>query len=132
MGEFKAEKPAADFLDEFAGSVEFKEPVVVAPMEHEYVALGIGRYCYGFAQILAWREFQEIRCRSKRNLGDILNGRLPLRKRRHGPQYGQSDRCDKNSFHGNLLHPARTSGCHCMRTARPVEAVAPLVRAGNI
>ena len=81
MREFKAEKPAADFLDEFAALVEFEEPVIVAPMEDEDVALGISGHCDGLTQVLARREFQEVWHGSERNFRDILDGRFALRKR---------------------------------------------------
>ena len=82
MGEFEAEKSAADFLDEFAGLVEFEQPVVVAAVEDEDVALGIGGHRDGLAQVLARREFQKVRHGRERNFRDILDGRLALRKRR--------------------------------------------------
>src|SRR5439155_16166422 len=81
MGEFKAEKSAADFLEEFAALVEFKEPVIVAPVEHEDVALGISGYRDSLTQVLARREFQEVWHGSKRNFRDILDSRLALRER---------------------------------------------------
>src|SRR5207237_10289573 len=90
---------AADFLDEFAALVEFKEPVIVAPVEHEDVALGISGHRDGLTHVLARREFQEVWHGSKRNFRDILDGRLALRKRWRECQYDASDGGDKNSFH---------------------------------
>jgi hypothetical protein len=104
MSEFKAQKSATYFLDEFAALVEFKKPVAVAPVEDEGVTLGIRGYCDGFPQVLARREFQEVRHGSKRNFADILNGRLALRKRWRERRHGESDRQDNNLFHGNLLN----------------------------
>ena len=61
MGELEAVKPAADLLDEVAGLVELKQPGVVAAVEDEDVALGVRRHRDRFAQILARRQFQEVR-----------------------------------------------------------------------
>jgi hypothetical protein len=103
MGEFKAEKSATDFLDEFAGLVEFEKPVVVASVEDEDVALGISGHRDRLAQVLARREFQEIRHGSKWNFGDILDGRLALRKRRASANTERAALETKIRFIENLL-----------------------------
>src|SRR5262249_45689444 len=99
MGEFKAEKPATDFLHEFAALVEFKEPVVVAPVEDEDVALRVRGHRDGLTQVLARREFQEIRHRGEGDFRDTLDGCLALRECRRERQYEERDRPDENSFH---------------------------------
>lgn len=107
MGEFEAEKSTPNFVDECAGLIEFKEPVVIAPVEDEDVPLGISGHRDGLAQVFAWREFQEVRHTGKRNFRDVLDGRLALRKRRRECYQRESDRREKQSFHGNLLYDCR-------------------------
>src|SRR3954454_18697868 len=121
MGEFKSKKSTTDFLDEFAGLVEFEEPVVVAAVEYEDVALGVRGHRNGLAKVLARRELQQVRHAGKRDFGDILNGRLALRKRRRERQNGESDRGHEISLHQSLLYNGRAVRCHCMRSSRRVE-----------
>jgi hypothetical protein len=99
MGEIKANESAADLLDEFAALVEFKKPVIVAPVEDEDVALGIRGHCDGFTEVLARRKLQEVRNGSKRNLRDVLDGRLALGKRQGECQDEESDRREKHALH---------------------------------
>ncbi len=90
MGEFEAVIAAADFLDEVAALVEFKQPRVGAAVIDKDMALGVGRHRNRFAEILARRKFQEVRHRREWNLRHIFDGCLALGKRRRGDQHRQS------------------------------------------
>jgi len=78
VGELEPDVACADFLQEFAGLVEFEKARAGAAMKDEDVAFGVCCYRDGFAQLLARWKLQEIRYGGELNFRNVLDGCFTL------------------------------------------------------
>ena len=91
MSKLEAVITAADFLDEVAGLIEFKQPRVGASVIDKNMAFGVGRDRDRFAEVLRGRKFQQARHRCEWDLGHMFDSGFALGKGRRGGQHHQSN-----------------------------------------